>query len=298
MKPFSISVNLIFILFTLCTSSKAHYDEIPLFSFGVMADVQYCECKSSGERMYRSSPRKLEETVGAFNDRELKFIAHLGDFIDRDFESYDKLLAITAQLKAPLHFALGNHEYSVEEHLKDKVMSKLGLKQAYYSLDMEDWKFIFLDGNDLSFYRVSEDDKKFNETNRMFSKIKSRNKPNARQWNGGYGKEQLLWLEKELKETRDKKIILFSHFPIFPFQSHNSWNDEEVVDLLLEYPNVVAWMNGHNHDGNYAQKDHIHFVNFKGMVNTKENAYAIVTIYRDKIVIKGFGREVDRVLEY
>ncbi|MNL60742.1 hypothetical protein D3C87_1845810 [compost metagenome] len=42
-----------------------------------------------------------------------------------------------------------------------------------------------------------------------------------------------------------------------------------------------------------------HFVNFKGMVDTPDqNTFAIADVFADRIVIRGFGREDDRVLEH
>jgi hypothetical protein len=56
-------------------------------------------------------------------------------------------------------------------------------------------------------------------------------------------------------------------------------------------------MNGHNHRGNYAFQNGIHFVNLKGMVETEtENAFSIISFSDKQIEIKGFGREESRNL--
>jgi hypothetical protein len=58
-------------------------------------------------------------------------------------------------------------------------------------------------------------------------------------------------------------------------------------------------MNGHNHTGNYALQNGIHFVNLKGMVETEnENAFSVVSFTGQKIEIKGFGREANRLLVF
>jgi hypothetical protein len=63
------------------------------------------------------------------------------------------------------------------------------------------------------------------------------------------------------------------------------------------YDHVVAYLNGHNHAGNFGVSGRTYFVNFKGMVDTSDtNAYAIVSVFSDRLEIKGFGREEDRTL--
>jgi hypothetical protein len=77
------------------------------------------------------------------------------------------------------------------------------------------------------------------------------------------------------------------------------WDSERIVELLASSSNVVAYLNGHDHVGNYGMAGACHFVNFKGVVDTEtENAFAIVEIYTDRIEIRGFGREVSRTLAY
>jgi hypothetical protein len=66
---------------------------------------------------------------------------------------------------------------------------------------------------------------------------------------------------------------------------------------MTRYSCVKAYFNGHHHPGNYGFYQGIHFVNFKGMVNTPESAYALVSLTADSILIKGYGREPDRRLK-
>jgi hypothetical protein len=65
--------------------------EPPRFSFGALADVQYCDYKTGGRRRYRESPRKLAECVHAYNKLDLGYVIHLGDFIDRDAASFARV---------------------------------------------------------------------------------------------------------------------------------------------------------------------------------------------------------------
>ncbi|MBN2632621.1 MAG: hypothetical protein JXR66_03630 [Bacteroidales bacterium] len=67
----------------------------------------------------------------------------------------------------------------------------------------------------------------------------------------------------------------------------------------MNYDNIIAWFSGHNHAGNYGNFNMIHFVTFRGMVETAErNSFAVVEVYPNKIWIKGSGREKSQILAY
>ena len=92
--------------------------------------------------------------------------------------------------------------------------------------------------------------------------------------------------------------MVYCHFPVYPADSiHNLWNSHEIIDLLEANSCVKAYINGHNHAGNYAIKEGIHYFNLKGMVDTQENSYAVIRFYDDRLDVKGFGREEDRVMK-
>ena len=54
----------------------------PLFSFGVLADVQYADHENTGARHYREALGQLKECVSELNKQELAFTIQLGDIID------------------------------------------------------------------------------------------------------------------------------------------------------------------------------------------------------------------------
>ena len=89
---------------------------------------------------------------------------------------------------------------------------------------------------------------------------------------------------------------MFCHFPVYPADPHNLWNAEEIISLIEEYSCVKAYINGHNHKGNYIQKNGIHYLTLKGMVETESNAYSIIHVHQDELKVMGYGRETDRTL--
>jgi manganese-dependent ADP-ribose/CDP-alcohol diphosphatase len=225
----------------------------------------------------------------------------LGDFIDRDFHSYDRLLPVFNRLKAPRHHVLGNHDFSVAADQLNEVAAKLGMPAGYYAFHNHGWRFIILDGNDVSLYARAPGSREYQEAQAILESLKQRKATNAQTWNGAIGKAQLVWLDRELGDAdkAGERTIVFCHFPVYPDNVHNLWNSEEVVRTLESHPSVVAYMNGHNHAGNYGQKGGIHYVTLPGMVETERTtAYAVVQVRSAQLWVEGFGRTGDRKLAF
>ncbi len=284
-------------LFTSQLMAKPSGDEKPEVQFGVIADPQYTDAKPKGTRFYQKSIEKLTNATKELDKHSLDFTVTLGDVIDRDLKSFDAILPIYKQAKSPQTFVLGNHDFAVADEDKAKVLPTLGLEKSYYSQSIGDWHFIYLDGNDVSTYRYPKGDALTKSAQKTLDALK---KPQAHSWNGGIGEAQMQWLAKQLDQAKksNKRVIVFNHFPVFPLNNgHNLWNDRALVELLTSYENVAAYMNGHNHKGNYAVHKGCHFINCKGMVEGKTaTPFAIVKCYADRIEIDGFGTEPDRKL--
>ena len=280
---------------TACQTTNINEPTAQTIKIGVIADPQYADRPDGSVRFYRQSPAKLAEAVSVLNNSDVDLVFNLGDLIDKDWESFDTLLAITSKLEPPLVNVLGNHDFSVSDSYKSRVPTKLGLEERYYRLDDKGWRFLILDGNDLSLYAWPEGSENARNSKQAHEELY----PDAPSWNGGIGPEQMSWLKSELEQADEvgKPVILMSHFPVYPEDKHNLWNAEEVLSLISEHDSVKAWFNGHNHVGNYGFKNGIHFVTFKGMVDTSESAFALVTLTQDIIEIDGFGREPDRHLK-
>lgn len=286
-------------LVTMSMSRAAEGDQATV-SFGVIADPQYADIEPKWTRFYRKSLGKLETAIKELNKHELSYITTLGDLIDLDFKSFDAVMPIYEKLRHP-HFPIcGNHDFSVLDEEKSKVLEKMKLAEAYYSKSMSGWRFIFLDGTDVAVYRHPANDPLTGEAQKRLQELRKAGKEQAQDWNGAIGAEQFAWLEKELAAAREMKqrVILFNHYPVFPEHIHNLWNASELVALIGKNDHIVAYMNGHNHAGNYVTHNGCHYLNFKGMVETEsDTAYAIVRCFDDRLEIEGYGLEPDRKLE-
>ncbi len=265
-----------------------------LARIGIIADCQYADQPTRGVRHYRLSLQKLNQCVDSLNTFELDHVFHLGDFIDQHHQSFDAVLPIFDRLKAPHTQVLGNHDFSVEDQFKEAVPEIMGLKARYFSMMVKGWKFIILDGNDVSLYAWPKNSEKHQQSRRIYEQQYAHRET----WNGAIGKAQMSWLKKELEQAEidGNKVILLCHFPVLPEENHILWNAGELVDLVSSYSCVKAWFNGHNHAGGYAEHQGIHFVTFQGMVDTEQNSFATVTLGPDKLIINGIGREEDREL--
>jgi len=267
----------------------------PLFSIGAIADCQYADQDDGKVRMYRMSTRKLLDAIEDLNTQDLEFVVHLGDFIDKDFDSFATLAPIASRLKPPWRHVLGNHDYAVHDAFKPIVHKQLGMPSRYYSFEKNDWVFIVTNGNDLSTYAWPKRSTEHAEGSRLYAQQYG-DRPS---WNGGIGPDQMRWIEGILTDAdkAGKKVMLFSHFPIFPKNNHDLWNASQVMQNLVGHRSVKAWVNGHNHKGNYGQNAGIHFVTMQGMVDTVETAYSTIDFFDDRIEIQGVERQKSYRLE-
>ncbi|QGH33561.1 phosphatase [Gracilibacillus salitolerans] len=271
--------------------------EQPKLEFGVVPDVQYCDCEINGTRYYRNSVSKLIDASQALNQENVDFTVQLGDLIDRDVESFSTILPIFNMIEGRKYHVLGNHDFAVKT---DEVIDILGMQNQYYDFKYKNWRFVVLDTNDLSFYANPEGSEKYEEAEEMYNELVESGAIHAQTYNGGISAEQLTWLQDVMDKSakRNEKVVVFGHMPVYPENNHNVWNAEEVTEVLEANDNVVAYFNGHNHAGNYGLQNGVHYVNLEGMVETEDTtAYSIIRIYKDRLEIDGYGRQGDRVLE-
>lgn len=281
---------------TSFANSSDKSDKKPSFEFGLVADVQYSDYDAKGTRFYRNSVDKLTEAAATFNQHDLAFTVQLGDLIDRDISSFSTILPIYKKIESPKYHVLGNHDFPVTT---DKVVDILNMSNQYYDFSYKGWRFVTLDTNDLSLYANAAGSEKYLQAQAMYNSLKESGASNAQIWNGGIGNEQLTWLHGVLSDAVQKKekVAVFAHMPVYPENMHNVWNGDALIHELESAGNVVAYFNGHNHAGNYALKNGIHYVNLQGMVETADtNAYSIIRVFKDRVEIDGYGREPDRVL--
>ena len=256
-----------------CTSPSPQQKTV---TFGIMADIQYADKKPNGSRNYYTLER-LGAAVEELNRLDLAFTIQLGDIIDgnttheQTLLELDRVLEGYRQLTMPAFHVVGNHCISAG---KEELKERLNLPRFYYDFQTPEapgWRFIVLDSNDGGY--------------------------------GAIGKKQLKWLRKRLAKAKRaaQNVIVFSHYPLLHEAAPNgSLNHPEAALKILEESGcVVALFSGHDHAGGYAFRNGIHHITLKGMLEAPEsNAFATITLSKEKLIENGFGKEPDRKLAF
>jgi len=256
--------------------------EIPKFSFAHITDL-HLDVKGGSTWQYR------EKSVPLFIDAlrqlgrlpKLKFVVFGGDQIHygpNDKESLEVFQKWTAHLNMPIYILLGNTEVSPvsgvstlarEDYLK--AWSGKGLKPGHSS-----WAFDPVKGVRVIGFDVTEDGKP----------------------HGMASPTELKWLEKELEENTDKKLIMvFTHQllkPTTPQDKTPGWslwmvkNSLKVNDLLEKYPNVRLVVSGHHHVSKVETVGKITYVSDPAIV-TYPCAFRSFTVTREGITLQNIG---------
>ena len=83
----------------------------------------------------------------------------------------------------PAYHALGNHDFDVADEYKAKVPERMGMKSKYYDFKVEGWRFIVLDGNDVSFHAYPKDSLEYQNAGVYYRENK--NQLTQMEWSGG-----------------------------------------------------------------------------------------------------------------
>ncbi|XP_023369763.1 manganese-dependent ADP-ribose/CDP-alcohol diphosphatase isoform X2 [Otolemur garnettii] len=227
-----------------------------LFSFGVIADIQYADLEDgynfhgNRRRYYRHSLVHLQGAIDDWNTQSstLSCVLQLGDIIDgynaqhKASETSLELVMNTFQkLKVPVHHTWGNHEFynfSRDYLTNSKLNTKFLEDQiahhpetrpsenyyAYHFVPFPKFRFILLDGYDLSVLGVDQSSPKYQQCmkilkehnpNMELNSPQGLSEPHYVQFNGGFSQEQLNWLNEVLtfSDTNQEKVVIV----IFPF---------------------------------------------------------------------------------
>ncbi|HLT59977.1 MAG TPA: metallophosphoesterase [Microlunatus sp.] len=278
-----------------------HRAEGPLLSFGVIADCQGAgpDAEPHPVRHYRLSEAKLAAAVAGFNSRDLAFVISLGDLIDRSARDLDPLLAVLATSRAPVRHCLGNHDLLGFDGDADAAVRGLAMPGPWYAWTERGVRFVVLDTNRLGVIDQPSDSPGRRDRMAALAARRAAGAINAEPWNGGVDPEQLAWLgeQLDLAAAAGQPAIVLAHQPVAPAGPLVALNATEIA-AVLSRPGVepLAYLNGHDHAGGLGWIGPTPDLTFVGMVDTTENAYAVVDVHPDRLVVTGFGREPSRVL--
>ena len=79
-----------------------------------------------------------------------------------------------------------------------EVPSRFGLERPYYDLSMEGYRFIVVDGTEVSTFGTLPNTPARTAAEAQLAAMAARGEPNAQSWNGGLSDAQYAWLEAAL----------------------------------------------------------------------------------------------------
>lgn len=273
----------------------------PLFSFGIVSDIQYADLENRSKYRFRDVPPKLAECIETWNRHNLAFNIQLGDLIQGNGRHTHREFELIAQIldssKAPLKHVIGNH--CLELPLAT-LKKRLGFHETYHRFIIQNFRLLILNSMDVSIYSKPYNPEAYEQALAYLNQ-----NPVVKEWSGGLGELQLNWLENELNEAeaQHQRVIVFNHLPIHEETTdvHHGilWHHKKIKQLLLKSEVVAAYFNGHYHLGGYAKEEHTHFITLEALVQAPEleNAFGIVDVCKNHLKIKGFGGVTTRTLD-
>lgn len=189
--------------------------------------------KDISRRLLADSPALITDVVDQLNaTKNLNFTVFSGDSINSSKKSnLTKFLSISSKLNTPWYMALGNHDIGILGGISknnflaeiNKFSPNFTYSKSYYSFTpQKGYLFIIMDG-------VID---------------------NAITAHGFFPKDELNWLESQLKNNPESKVFIVQHFPLIepsPSNDHSVKNAEEYLTILNKYKNVKALLAGHYH---------------------------------------------------
>ncbi len=239
--------------------------------FGIVTDV-HLSTKPEGAAGTNPSAADLGALIEGFRTKKVDFVLQLGDLIsgigNHYLEELRLALTILKSYPGPIRHVIGNHCLALP---REKLMAELGIKESYYSFSIKGFRFIVLDGMDVSVLREPETA----EERKMIEYYHAH--PEIHHYCGAVGERQKAWLKEVLlrAEQAEEPVIALCHFPLLPETTDEKhgllWNHSEIAELLASSPALKACISGHYHYGGHQMQGGTHFVVLPAFVNRHEH---------------------------
>lgn len=276
-KTFLLTVS--FLLLFFAQSCSFGFDDT--LKFVQLSDTHLSDrVVDTSYKQLSSSKSLLEDAILQIcNINDLDFVMLTGDATDKpDEKSVREFINGMNFLNVPWYMAFGNHDIAISGPLtKEKYVSILNssspyfnFEKSYYSFEpKKSFKVIVLDG-------VIDD---------------------ALTANGRISDEQLQWLDDELKNSKNKVVLIFLHFPLLePYSSyhHKILNADEFYKVLDSYKQPIAIFSGHYHTTKITKERNILHVSSPSLVSYP-NAFRVVSVtnYKKKIIFDFYWKETN-----
>lgn len=238
--------------------------------FGIITDIHFSTENETAAREATSA--ELRACMECWKGHNVDFLLQLGDLINgSETHKHEELRQVSAIFKpfpATIRHVIGNHCLALPRR---ELQEALGLQSACYSFTSQGFRFMVLDGMDVSVLRTPETE----EDRQLLAHFQAH--PELHDYCGAIGSRQKAWMQKKLEEAEHfgEKVIIICHFPLLAEttdQLHGLlWNHQEIAELLVSSPAVKACLSGHYHYGGYAQLNGLHFVVLPAFVNRSKH---------------------------
>ena len=273
--------------------------EEPLAKFGLLADPQYTDHDNEIGRNYRAGKDITKATLERFNQEErMDFVCNLGDIVDgRIKEELPEVIDVFKASRFPVRHALGNHD--MKKQSDEDLQKAFGLKDFNYQFKAGGVRFLVVHTLEISTMRT----KGTPERAEADAYLKANEARKLRTYNGMMSTAGKRWLDEQLTaaDAAGEPAIVMTHVPVWVKASDAScivWDADEMLALLDRHPCLKAWFAGHHHPGGLDVRNHVLHKTVKGLCERKEATGVIVSVFRDRIELKGFGAESDYTFRY
>ncbi|XP_030939364.1 manganese-dependent ADP-ribose/CDP-alcohol diphosphatase [Quercus lobata] len=304
--------------------SASAQEKQPLFSFGIISDVQYADIPDGRSfigvpRYYRHSILVLQRAVQNWNHhKKLKFVINLGDIVDgfcpkdQSLNAVKKVVNEFDKFNGPVYHLIGNHcLYNLPRKQLLPLLKIPGVDDhAYFDFSpIPEYRFVVLDGYDVSAIGWPQDHPKTLEALNFLHEKNPNSEKNSPSglvglerrflmFNGAVGKEQLEWLDGVLQEASNlkQKVVICCHLPLDPGTSSPEallWNYDQVMDVIHAYNCVKLCLAGHDHKGGCSIDSHgIHHRTLEAALEcpSGRDAFGYVDVYDDRLSLVGTDR--------
>lgn len=270
-----LSATLFFVLFFLFVSvAGANPFDIFKFNDNTLDIVQisdvHIDTKANGgsKRMVEYSTELLKDAVSQINSStNADMVVFSGDVVNRsDKNDFRNFINLANGLKIPWYYAPGNHDIGILGGISKAGVLKLWLENS----KLIDKKNLCFDDKDNFFYESAAPIYYSYSPNKKFlilfldgvidKEITA---------NGYFPKRELAWMDKQIKNNHDKKVIIVQHFPVVEpskSASHNVRNAAEYLKILDKYDNVAAVLSGHYHYTKITQRNSVLHISTPSLV--------------------------------
>ena len=261
--------------------------------FAVITDIHLSATSDSAAAL--ATAAELRACLRGFRQKRVDFLLQLGDLIKgSDAEKHEELRQATTLLQefpGTIRHALGNHCLAIS---RPELMRTLGMQAPYYAFAMQGFRFLVLDGMDVSIHNQPETE----QDRKILAYYLAQ--PELHDYCGAIGARQKNWLQGELEgaERSGEQVIIICHFPLIAETTDARhgllWNHLEMTKLLATSPAVKLCISGHYHYGGYALQNGIHFVVLPAFVNRTEHpgfCCGIVELQTKRVVIRNQHHE-------